>query len=54
MKLPTSLAILACASILLWAVAVLAYMFGHGTEIIVAAFVLGCITAWIAIVQQLD
>jgi hypothetical protein len=54
MKLPTVLTVLIGASLSLWAVAILAYMSGRGTTIIVTTFVLGCITAWIAIVQQLD
>lgn len=54
MKLPASLTILVCASIALWAVALLAYIFGRGTQIIVATFVFGCIAAWVAIIQKLD
>ena len=54
MKFPTSLTVLICAAISLWAVALLAYIFGHGIEIIVATFVFGCIAAWVAIIQKLD
>jgi hypothetical protein len=51
---PEILTVLVCATISLWAVALLAYIFGQGMAIIVAAFVLGCIAAWVVIIQKLD
>jgi len=54
MRLPTSLTVAIGATGSLWAVALFAYLSGQRTEIIVGAFLLGCVTAWVQVIKQLD
>jgi len=53
MKLPTSLTVTICATGSLWVVAILAYVFEQRTEIVVGAFLLGCVTARVEAIKQL-
>jgi hypothetical protein len=54
MRLPTSLTVAIVATGSLWAVALFAYLAGQRTEIIVGAFLLGCVRAWVEIIKVLD
>jgi hypothetical protein len=53
-KLPTSLTVAFWATGSLWAVALVAYFFDQPGEIVVGAFVIGCVTAWIEIFKRPD
>jgi hypothetical protein len=52
-QLPASLTIAIWATASLWLVALLAYAFDARHEIVIAAFVLGCVTAWLEAMKRL-
>ena len=54
MKLPKSLTFTIGATGSLWLVALLAYVFALSIELIVGAFLLGCLAAWVQLIRQLD